>query len=238
MLETRDVSVSYGRVQALADVTLHVAAGELVALLGPNGAGKTTTLRVLSGLRPPSDGAVRLDDEDASGRPPEFFAGRGVAHIPEGRGIFPRLTVAQNLLVGLYTRRRERLDRRGEVEGVLRYFPQLRERLTLRAGVLSGGEQQMLALARALVAKPRLVLVDEPSHGLAPAVAAELFALFDTLRDEGLGILVVEQHAALALGRADRAYVLQKGRITYEGSPSPLVKNRRRLVDVYLGRSR
>lgn len=235
MLEARKVVVSYGRVQALAGVSLHVEPGELVTLLGPNGAGKTTTLRVASGLRQPSAGIVRLDGEDVTGRAPEFFAGRGVAHIPEGRGIFPRLTVAQNLLVGLYTRRRERIDRQSEVDAALQSFPQLRERLALRAGVLSGGEQQMLALARALVSKPRIVLVDEPSHGLAPSVASELFALFDTLRDGGLGILVVEQHAALALRRADRAYVLQKGRITYEGSPSPLIKDRKRLANVYLG---
>ncbi|MGH2758717.1 MAG: ABC transporter ATP-binding protein [Actinomycetota bacterium] len=235
MLETHDVSVSYGRVQALAGVSVRVAPGELVTLLGPNGAGKTTTLRVLSGLRHPSAGTITLDGKDVTGRPPELFAGRGVAHIPEGRGTFPRLTVAQNLLVGLYTRRRERIDRRREIGSVLEHFPQLRERLGLRAGVLSGGEQQMLALARALVAKPRLVLVDEPSHGLAPAVAAELFALFDKLRQDDLGILVVEQHAALALRRADRAYVLQKGRITYEGSPSPLIRDRKRLANVYLG---
>jgi branched-chain amino acid transport system ATP-binding protein len=235
VLETHDVAVSYGRVQALAGVSLRVEAGELVALLGPNGAGKTTSLRVLSGLRPPAAGTVRLDENDVTGRPAEFFAARGVAHIPEGRGIFPRLTVEQNLLVGLYTRRRERMKRRDELEIALEHFPQLRERLGLKAGVLSGGEQQMLALARALVAKPRLLLVDEPSHGLAPAIAGELFALFDRLRDGGLGILVVEQHAALALRRADRAYVLQKGRITYEGPPSPLIKDRNRLANVYLG---
>ncbi len=235
MLETHDVAVSYGRVEALAGVSLRVEAGELVVLLGPNGAGKTTSLRVLSGLRAPSAGEVRLDDVDVTGRPAEFFAGRGVAHIPEGRGIFSRLTVEQNLLVGLYTRRRQRLNRRDEIGGALEHFPQLRERLGLRAGVLSGGEQQILALARALVGKPRLLLVDEPSHGLAPAIAAELFALFDGLRDSGLGILLVEQHAALALRRADRAYVLQKGTITYEGPPSPLIKNRKSLANVYLG---
>jgi branched-chain amino acid transport system ATP-binding protein len=235
VLEAHDVTVSYGRVQALAGVTLHVAPGELVTLLGPNGAGKTTTLRVLSGLALASEGSIRLDDSDVTGRSAEEIASRGVAHIPEGRGIFPRLSVEQNLLVGLYTRRRQRLNRGAELDTVLEHFPALRERLGLRAGVLSGGEQQMLALARALVGKPRLLLVDEPSHGLAPATAADLFALFDRLRNAGLGILVVEQHAALALRRADRAYVLQKGRITYEGTPSPLIKDRSRLANVYLG---
>ncbi|HYZ91941.1 MAG TPA: ABC transporter ATP-binding protein [Actinomycetota bacterium] len=237
MLAARNVTVRYGRVQALTRTSVEVEPGELVVLLGPNGAGKTTMLRVLSGLRRPSEGSVRLDGTDATGRPAEHFAANGVGHIPEGRGIFPRLTVEQNLLVGLYTRRRERVTRRTEVDAVLESFPALKERLDSRAGVLSGGEQQMLALARALIARPKLLLVDEPSHGLAPAIAAHLFDLFDQLRAEGLGILVVEQHAALALRGADRAYVLQKGTITYEGSPSPLVRNRKRLVDVYLGRS-
>lgn len=235
MLEARDLKVGYGRVQALAGVSPRVAEGELVVLLGPNGAGKTTSLRVLSGLIQPSGGRVTLDGSDLTGRGAERFAALGIAHIPEGRGVFPRLTVEQNLLVGLYTRRRERLKRREELESALENFPALRERMSLRAGVLSGGEQQMLALARALVARPRILLVDEPSHGLAPTTASALFTLFDRLRDEGLGILVVEQHAALALQRADRAYVLQKGRITYEGSPSPLIKDRDRLTDVYLG---
>jgi branched-chain amino acid transport system ATP-binding protein len=237
VLGARDVTVSYGRVQALTRASLELDAGELVVLLGPNGAGKTTMLRVLSGLRRPSEGSVMLDRDDVTGRPAEHLAARGVGHIPEGRGIFPRLTVEQNLLVGLYTRRRERVARRDALEQVLESFPALRPRLGSRAAVLSGGEQQMLALARALIGRPKLLLVDEPSHGLAPGIAAELFELFDRLRDDGLGILVVEQHAALALRGADRAYVLQKGTITYEGSPSPLVKDRKRLVDVYLGRS-
>ncbi len=237
MLEARNVTVRYGRVQALTRTSIKVDRGELVVLLGPNGAGKTTMLRVLSGLLRPSEGTVFLDGADATGRASEQFAANGVGHIPEGRGIFPRLTVEQNLLVGLYTRRRERLKRRAELDGVLDSFPALRPRLSARAGILSGGEQQMLALARALIGRPQLLLVDEPSHGLAPGIAARLFDLFDGLRREGLGILVVEQHAALALRGADRAYVLQKGTISYEGSPSPLIKSRRRLVDVYLGRN-
>jgi branched-chain amino acid transport system ATP-binding protein len=237
VLEARKATVRYGRVQALERATINVERGELVVLLGPNGAGKTTTLRVLSGLRRPSEGVVVLDGADLTGRPAERFAALGVGHIPEGRSIFGRMTVEQNLLVGLYTRRRERLNRRAEIDGVLEHFPALQSRLGTRAGVLSGGEQQMLALARALVSRPQILLVDEPSHGLAPAIAEDLFTLFDRLRGDGLGILVVEQHAALALRDADRAYVMQKGRITYEGSPSPLVKNRSRLVDVYLGRS-
>jgi branched-chain amino acid transport system ATP-binding protein len=236
MLEARNVTVRYGRVRAISGASVRVAPGELVVLLGPNGAGKTTTLRVLSGLLMPDSGTVLHNGRDVTGKLAEQFAADGVAHIPEGRGIFPRLSVEQNLLVGLYTRRRERPDRSAELDRVLEDFPILRERLGQRAGTLSGGEQQMLALARALMASPELLLVDEPSHGLAPRVAAELFDLLARLRHAGTGILVVEQHAALALRNADRAYILEKGRITYDDVPSPLVEDRDRLADVYLGR--
>jgi branched-chain amino acid transport system ATP-binding protein len=176
-----------------------------------------------------------LDGSDRTGHAAERFASEGVAHIPEGRGIFPRLTVEQNLIVGLYTRRRERPGKGAEIDRVLEQFPDLRERLDQRAATLSGGEQQMLALARALMARPRFLLVDEPSHGLAPKIAAGLFDLFVEQRDVGIGILVVEQHAALGLRHADRAYVIEKGKITYDGDPSPLTKDRSRLTDVYLG---
>jgi branched-chain amino acid transport system ATP-binding protein len=237
VLEARKVTFHYGRVRALDSASVRVDGGEIVVLLGPNGAGKTTTLRVLSGLVTPREGRVLLDDQDVTGRPAEHLATKGVAHIPDNRGIFPRLSVEQNLIVGLYGRRRERPRRAPALEEALEHFPSLRPRLGTRAGVLSGGEQQMLALARALVARPRVLLVDEPSHGLAPTIASGLFDLFRRLRDDGLGILVVEQHAALALRSADRAYVLEKGRITHDGSPSPLIKDRKRLADIYLGRS-
>jgi branched-chain amino acid transport system ATP-binding protein len=238
VLEARNVTVRYGRVQALSDVSVHVGPGEIAVLLGPNGAGKTTTLRALSGLVVPESGTVALDGADRTGQAAERFASERAVHIPEGRGIFPRLTVEQNLVVGLYTRRRERPRKGAELDRVLERFPALRERLGQRAATLSGGEQQMLALARALMARPRYLLVDEPSHGLAPKIAAGLFDLFVEQRDAGIGILVVEQHAALALRHADRAYVIEKGKITYDGDPSPLSKDRSRLTTVYLGRSR
>jgi branched-chain amino acid transport system ATP-binding protein len=238
VLEARDVTVHYGRVQALSGVSVRVAPGEIAVLLGPNGAGKTTTLRTLSGLVTPEPGTVVLDGQDRTGQAAERFASEGVAHIPEGRGIFPRLSVEQNLIVGLYTRRRERPTKGAEVDRVLQQFPALRERLAQRASTLSGGEQQMLALARALIGRPRYLLVDEPSHGLAPKIAAGLFDLFVEQRDAGIGILIVEQHAALALRHADRAYVIEKGKITYDGDPSPLSKDRSRLTKVYLGSSR
>jgi branched-chain amino acid transport system ATP-binding protein len=238
MLEARDVTVTYGRVQAVTAVSLMVAPGELVALLGPNGAGKTTTLRALSGLVFPRPGTIALDGHDVTGRAAESRAAAGVAHTPEGRGVFRRMSVEQNLLVGLYTRRRKRPNREREIDRVLSFFPRLRERRTQRASTLSGGEQQMLALARALMARPRYLLVDEPSHGLAPNIARSLFDFFADLRDSGTAVLVVEQHPALALEHADRAYVIEKGRITYEGPPSPLVADHNRLTDAYLGRAR
>ena len=238
MLETRDVSVHYGRVQALSGVSLRVEPGRLVVLLGPNGAGKTTTLRALSGLVTPSGGAVTLDGNDITGRSAETLAVAGVAHVPEGRGIFARMTVEQNLLVGLYTQRRKRPDRAREIDRVLSFFPRIQERRGQRASTLSGGEQQMLALARALMSRPNYLLVDEPSHGLAPNIARSLFDFFADLRDSGAAVLVVEQHPALALEHADAAYVIEKGRITYEGPPSPLIADRNRLTDAYLGRTR
>jgi branched-chain amino acid transport system ATP-binding protein len=238
VLDARNVTFSYGRVRALSDASIAVAPGELVALLGSNGAGKTTTLRLLSGLLPPSTGTVTLDGEDLTGQPAERFAALRVGHVPEGRGIFPRLTVEQNLIVGLYPRRRERPNRKAEIGWVLELFPALRDRSRQQAGSLSGGEQQMLALARAMMSRPRILLIDEPSHGLAPNIAADLFYLFEGLREAGLGVLVVEQYADLVLGIADRVYVLEKGRITYDGGPAPLTKSRKRLEDAYLGRTR
>jgi branched-chain amino acid transport system ATP-binding protein len=238
VLEARDITVRYGRVQAVAGVNVHVDAGEFVTLLGPNGAGKTTTLRALSGLVKLQAGVVELDGNDITGRPAEAVAAAGVAHIPEGRGVFPRMSVEQNLLVGLYTHRRKRPNRAREIDRVLSFFPRLRERREQRAATLSGGEQQMLALARALMARPSYVLVDEPSHGLAPNIARGLFDFFADLRDSGTAVLVVEQHPALALEHADRAYVIEKGRITYEGIPSPLIADKSRLTDAYLGRTR
>lgn len=235
MLEARDMSVHYGRVQALSGVSLRVEPGQLAVLLGPNGAGKTTTLRALSGLVALSAGSVSVAGTDVTGIGAERLATMGVAHIPEGRGTFNRLTVEQNLLVGLYTQRRRRPNRSREIDRVLSFFPRLHDHRAQRAATLSGGEQQMLALARALMAHPSYLLVDEPSHGLAPNIARSLFTFFADLRDQGTAVLVVEQHPALALEHADVAYVIEKGTITYEGSPSPLIANKKRLTDAYLG---
>ena len=221
LLELEDVSARYGPVTALHGVSLRVGEGEFVAVLGANGAGKTTTLRAISGTVR-RGGRIAFAGNSIAHRPPEAVARAGVAHVPEGRGTLTELTVRENLRLGAYVRR----DRGGVVEDerrVLSYFPRLGERGSQRAGTLSGGEQQMLALARALMLRPRLLLLDEPSLGLAPLVVAEIFRIVRDLNErEGLALLVVEQNAALALEASSRAYVLEVGRVAVEGSSSDL----------------
>ncbi len=220
LLELDDVTASYGPVQALHGVSLTVREGEIVALLGANGAGKTTTLRAISGTVA-RGGVVDFDGETLRGGP-EASARAGIAHVPEGRGTFVDLTVEENLRLGAYTRR----DRRGvkdDLRRVAQYFPWVRERRAQRAGTLSGGEQQMLALGRALMSRPRLLLLDEPSLGLAPLVVHEVFQVVRALNaSEGLTVLVVEQDARIALSVSSRAYVLEVGRVALAGSSEGL----------------
>jgi branched-chain amino acid transport system ATP-binding protein len=222
LLEVQDVEARYGPVQALHGVSLTVGEGEIVAVLGPNGAGKTTTLRAISGLVTMS-GEVRFAGEPITRPTPERVARIGIAHVPEGRGIFQELTVRENLRLGAYLRRD------GFDEGFERargYFPWLENRQEQQAGTLSGGEQQMLALARALMSQPRLLLLDEPSLGLAPIVVRELFEIVVELNEkEGLAVLVVEQNAKLALRSSSRAYVLEVGRVAIEGPSAELAEN-------------
>jgi branched-chain amino acid transport system ATP-binding protein len=216
LLELQDVEARYGQVPALHGVSLTVEEGEVVALLGANGAGKTTTLRAVSGTVRKS-GRVLYAGRDVSRRAPERLARLGVAHVPEGRGILAELTVWENLRLGAYVRRNAELERAVDL------FPWIEERRGQQAGTLSGGEQQMLALARALVARPRLLMLDEPSLGLAPLVVQELFRVVRTLNeDEGLTVLVVEQNASIALEVSQRAYVLEVGRVVVEGSSDEL----------------
>jgi branched-chain amino acid transport system ATP-binding protein len=220
LLELQDVEARYGQVQALHGVSLTVEEGEVVALLGANGAGKTTTLRAVSGTVRKS-GRVLYAGRDVSRRTPERLARLGVAHVPEGRGILAELTVWENLRLGAYVRRDRTV--KDDLERVSELFPWLRERRGQQAGTLSGGEQQMLALARALVARPRLLMLDEPSLGLAPLVVQELFRVVRTLNEEeGLTVLVVEQNASIALDASQRAYVLEVGRVAVEGSSDEL----------------
>jgi branched-chain amino acid transport system ATP-binding protein len=221
LLELDRVQARYGPITALHDVSLAVDEGEIVALLGANGAGKTTTLRAVSGTVTRT-GRVAVDGRALDGRGPEAVARLGVAHVPEGRGILGELTVWENLRLGAYVRRGRR-GVRSDLERALRYFPWMAERRNQPAATLSGGEQQMLALARALAARPRLLMVDEPSLGLAPIVVQELFRIVAELnRDDGLTILVVEQNANLALQTASRAYVLEVGRVAVEGTSDEL----------------
>jgi branched-chain amino acid transport system ATP-binding protein len=220
LLELRDVHARYGPIRALHGVSLTVDDGEVVAILGANGAGKTTTLRsVSSTVR--TVGHILFDGRRLTRRSPEFVARLGVAHVPEGRGLFPELTVWENLRMGA----RGRLDR-AEAERVVGYFPWIERRRDQQAATLSGGEQQMLALARALVSKPRLLMLDEPSLGLAPTIVRELFAIVRRLNEEqGLTVLVVEQNATIALSLASRAYVLEVGKVAVEGTSDELERH-------------
>jgi branched-chain amino acid transport system ATP-binding protein len=224
LLALEGVEARYGPVKALRGVSLRVADGEIVAVLGANGAGKTTTLRAISGMVRRS-GTIRFAGKSIAGRPPEAVARLGIAHVPEGRGTLSELSVGENLRLGSYVRG-DRAAIRADERRVLAHFPWLEGRRGQRAGTLSGGEQQMLALARALMLRPRLVLLDEPSLGLAPRVVAEIFRIVSELNErEGLTVLVVEQNAILALEAASRAYVLEVGRVAVEGGSDELRRN-------------
>lgn len=233
LLEVRGLDVGYGSVQVLWDVTLEVRRGEVVALIGANGAGKSTFLRVVSGLLAPWRGRVSFQAEEITGLAPERLVRMGIAHVPQGRRLFADLSVRENLLLGAYVRP-DRANVRADLGRVLDLFPVLRERLSLTASQLSGGEQQMAALARALMARPRLLLIDEPSLGLAPLAVRELMAVVDRLRGEGSSVLLVEQDVALALDHADRGYVLEAGRIVLADAAAALVADAR-VRTAYLG---
>jgi branched-chain amino acid transport system ATP-binding protein len=225
LLQLDDVEARYGPVKALHGVSLTVGEGEVVAVLGANGAGKTTTLRAVSGTVKRS-GEIVFAGNRISRRPPEAVARLGIAHVPEGRGTLTDLSVRENLRLGAYVRR-DRAGIREDEQRVLSYFPWLEHRAGQTAGTLSGGEQQMLALARALMLRPKLVLLDEPSLGLAPMVVSEIFRIVGELNErEGLAVLVVEQNAVLALEASSRAYVLEVGKVAVEGSSAELRRNK------------
>ena len=221
MLELRAVTAGYGHFTALWDVSLAVASGEAVAVVGPNGAGKTTLMRVISGLIPPRSGELVFDGEALAGRPAYEIVAHGIAHVPEGRRLFPTLTVDDNLKMGAYLPAARR-QYRESLERVCALFPALAERRTQRAGSLSGGEQQMLAIGRALMSRPKLILFDEPSMGLAPVMVLRLFDLIRRVREEGYTILIVEQNVRQVLKLVDRAYLLEVGRIRMEGRADEL----------------
>ncbi|HEX7513608.1 MAG TPA: ABC transporter ATP-binding protein [Candidatus Methylomirabilis sp.] len=220
MLDVRDLHVYYGKIHALKGISLQVAQGEIVALLGNNGAGKTTTLKTISGLLRPRGGEVRLEDRAIHDLPPHEIVAQGVAHSPEGRKVFNRLTVTENLEMGAYLRGDPGV--REDMERVFALFPRLKERRLQVAGTLSGGEQQMLAIGRALMARPRILLLDEPSMGLAPILVEQIFETVVDINRQGTTILLVEQNAAIALSVAHRAYVLETGSIALEGGAAEL----------------
>ncbi|HEY4243718.1 MAG TPA: ABC transporter ATP-binding protein [Kofleriaceae bacterium] len=233
LLEVRDLGVAYGGIRALRGVTFGVEEGGIATLIGANGAGKTTTLRAISGLVAPSHGQILFDGRDVVGMKPHAIVARGIAHVPEGRGIFANLSVTENLELGGYLRR----DRAGvakDRERALDLFPRLRERLAQNAGTLSGGEQQMLAIARALVARPKLLLLDEPSLGLAPQIVQVIFQILRSIAAEGTTILLVEQNAAMALRVASVAHVLEVGTLVASGPTAELARDDQ-IRKAYLG---
>jgi branched-chain amino acid transport system ATP-binding protein len=233
MLEVENVEAGYGPIRALDGVSLHVAEGELVAIIGANGAGKTTLLMAISGIVPTRRGQVRFAGRPITGLEPHEIVRLGVGHAPEGRRIFPRLSVRENLELGGFTRT-DRAEMRRDIDEVCAMFPVLGSRMGQMGGTLSGGEQQMLALGRALVGRPRLLLLDEPSLGLAPLVVAKIFEVIAGLSARGIAVVLVEQNARAALKLASRGYVLETGRITLTGSGSELASDRR-VRDAYLG---
>jgi branched-chain amino acid transport system ATP-binding protein len=222
LLTLDKLAVSYGGIKAVKGIDLHVGRGELVCLIGANGAGKTTTLKGICGLQPVSSGAVRYDGEDVTGRPAFELVRRGLAMVPEGRGVFGALTIEENLAMGAYIR----TDRAGiaaDIERVFTLFPRLKERRRQTAGTLSGGEQQMLAMGRSLMSRPRLLLLDEPSMGLAPLMVQKVFETVHAVSKEGVTILLIEQNAKLALEVSHRGYVMESGEITLAGDAKALL---------------
>ena len=235
ILKVSDLSVNYGYVAAVRNVHLQVCKNEIVTLIGSNGAGKTTTLMAISNLVEKSSGQILFDNEDIGKLPPDQVVRKGIAHVPEGRKIFPRLSVYENLLVGsLGNPKLKKTEIEEQIEYIFSFFPRLKERRKQAGGSLSGGEQQMLAIGRGLMMKPELIMLDEPSMGLAPIIVEDIFELILKIRDTGKTILLIEQNASMALSIADRAYVLETGKITMEGKGSDLL-NDENVKKVYLG---
>ncbi|MBC7580860.1 MAG: ABC transporter ATP-binding protein [Tardiphaga sp.] len=224
MLEIRDMVCGYGQITALKGVTLRVKAGQLVALIGANGAGKSTTLRAISGLVPPRSGSLWFEGEDITGASPRQVLTKGIAHCPEGRRVFPHMTVAENLDMGAYLRS-DTSEIAVDRDRIYGEFPRLADRKKQAAGTLSGGEQQMLAIGRALMSRPRLVMFDEPSLGLAPNIVERTFAIIQAIRDAGTTVLLVEQNAYAALDMCDHAYLLEAGRVVLSGAGAELIEN-------------
>lgn len=234
ILEIRDLTVSYGGIEAVKGISLDVPEGEIVTLIGANGAGKSTTLKTIAGLVKSKTASIKFMGNEISGMTPDKIVTSGITLVPEGRRVFPNLTVKENLRIGAYLRK-DSLE--ADFEYVYGLFPRLKEREWQLAGTLSGGEQQMLAVARALMSKPKLIMMDEPSLGLAPLVVKSIFDIIKTINEQGITVLLIEQNANMALQAADTAYVLETGRITMTGAGSELLRDER-IKEAYLGKSK
>jgi len=233
MLKVENLQVYYGAIHALQGVEFHLEQGEIVALIGANGAGKSTTLNAVSGILRPREGAIQFEGREITQTPPQDIVREGVIHVPEGRKIFSRMTVVENLAMGAYTQQ-DRAAIQSDMEAVFQRFPRLRERQSQLGGTLSGGEQQMLAIGRGLMARPKLLLLDEPSMGLSPILVEQIFDIIQDINEQGVSILLVEQNAQMALAIADRAYVLETGKIVMQGSGDDLLKDPS-VIAAYLG---
>ena len=236
MLEITELATAYGKIEALKGVSLSAHAGEVTCLLGPNGAGKSTLMLTLAGILKPQRGSVKFEGEELVGKSPADIVARGMALVPENRLVFPALTVKENLMAGAY-KRRDMAGIRSDIDAMFGRFPRLKERTDQLAGTLSGGEQQMLAVARALMSRPRLLLMDEPSVGLAPLVVAEIFSIIRQLHAEGVSIFLVEQNAHMALKVAQHFYLMEQGRVSFSGSPGELADDDV-IQRAYLGQKR
>ena len=233
MLKVDNLQVYYGAIHALQGVSFHLEQGEIVALIGANGAGKSTVLNTISGILRPREGSVAFEGQEIHATPPQDIVRKGVIQVPEGRKVFSRMTVLENLEMGAYTQT-DRATINRDVEAVFERFPRLRERRNQLGGTLSGGEQQMLAIGRSLMAHPKLLLLDEPSMGLSPILVEQIFDIIQDINEQGTSILLVEQNAQMALAVADRAYVLETGKITIQGTGDDLLKDPN-VIKAYLG---
>lgn len=234
MLRLTDVSVNYGAFRALHDVTLHVGAGELVVLLGANGAGKSTIFKTISGLLTPRSGAIRMAEEEIGGRKPASIVAAGLVHCPEGRSLFPRMSILKNLMLGAYVHRSRAAEVKRSLDEVFSLFPILAERRSMPAGSLSGGQQQMVAIGRALMGRPKVLMLDEPSLGLAPLIVKQMFEIIADINRKGTTVLLAEQNAFAALKIANRAYVIETGHVVLEGTPDTLMGDER-VRKAYIG---
>ncbi len=236
ILEIKNLVVSYNGIEAVKEISFDVPKGKIVTLIGANGAGKSTVLKTVAGVVKPKNASILFEGEEISGKTPDFIVSKGVTLVPEGRRVFPNLTVLENLKIGAYLRKDKKAIQK-DIEHVYELFPRLSERSWQLAGTLSGGEQQMLAVGRALMSSPKLIMMDEPSLGLAPLVVQDIFSIIRQINSEGITVLLIEQNANMALKIADKAYVMETGRITMEGTGEELLSNET-IKEAYLGKAR